>query len=304
MLTITPLGEETRIYMSSRGDDSWLSKTRFEFALIDVETEKNVWKEQVDFTSAYKFYRLFQQPQSITWAEALFDKMKQDGLTACAAGTTPVQPPAPVVAIAAPVSAPEPPMSVPASIIPAPDPISAPAAVMMAAVPPPPIVKPAAQPSDGFIASGATYPSADEALRVLRQAADRNLAQASPAGASIEGTLLLVLPDPELGVPMRQSAEARLYAIGQREIRNQAYARVLRRLGPFKSVTTVRAHEIRAGEFRGAAFRLSQDGTDGAWSLASAKGGEQRLDTTAGETDNELQSLLNQVHSAAESLPH
>jgi len=308
MLTITPLGQETTTQISRFGADTWLSKARFEFALIDVETERNVWKEQVDFTGASAINRLFQQPQPITWAEALFDKMRQDGLTGCAGGMPPSVPPAPVMAAAPPpdpISAPIPitllPPTAPPVVLPATTP-----AVAVVIAPPTPSPAPTADPGDGFTVNGVAYPTSSEALRALRQAADRNLAQTSPVGPPIDGALLVVIPDPESGAPAptRPSNERRVYVITQHEIQNQAYVRALRRLGPFKSVMTARPGEIRVGEFRGAAFKLWRDDAAGAWVLTSAKGGEQRFEITAGEGGNDLPAMLEKVRSAADALPH
>lgn len=306
MLTITPLGQETTTSYSRYGADTWLSKARFEFALIDVETGKNVWKEQIDFTGTSTLFRLFQQPQPITWAEALFDKMKLDGLTACAAGIPPVVPPTPVVAAAplpGPTPKPEAPTSEPAPISPSAtlSALSTPVSVV-AATPLSP--SPPSTPGDAFTVNGVTYSTSDEALRALRQAADRNLAQTSAVGPPIAAALLVVVPDPESGAPAatRQSNERRVYAMTQREIQNQAYVRALRRLGPFKSVMTARPSEIHVGDFRGAAFKLWRDETAGVWVLTSTKGGEQRFEVVPGDDGNDLPSMLEKVQAAADSL--
>ena len=322
VMTARPLGEET-VTVSKFGVpiEHYTSKARFEFSLIDADSQRNVWKEQIDFTSGNpdSIFRIGQAPVEETWAKVLVESMAKDGIscapgTGTASGTAAVAPAGPVMA-AAPMTPPETPAPTP--ITPAPDPIpttpvlpvappAPPSSPAIAVAPLPPRPAPPAVPvaGDGFIVDGVAYPTSAEALRALRQIADRNLAQTAPVGPPIDATLLVVIPDPEANAPVatRQSNEKRVYAMTQREIQNQAYVRALRRLGPFKSVMTARPSEIHVGDFRGAAFKLWRDETAGVWVLTSTKGGEQRFEVVPGDDGNDLPSMLEKVQAAADSL--
>lgn len=76
VMTATSLGIEQTTLSGGSTYARYLSAARYEFALTDTETQRNVWKEQIDFTNDLQT----EATRQTDWANALFDSLKKSAL--------------------------------------------------------------------------------------------------------------------------------------------------------------------------------------------------------------------------------
>lgn len=281
VMTSTPLETETTTVSSRYGYDTFASAVRFEFALIDIESRKNVWKEQIDFTNGNSLRLVSHEAAQEVWATALFDSMVKNGLVGRCASDRAVA----VVADFESRSTPD-------------------AAALLTAKPV----------SVTFSVGGTRYATADEALAALRELDDAKLALANPVEAQPHAPLLMIIPSQQeierstankiIGVP--DEADIQRFNVGSRELLYDYYKRAFRKAGLFERIDTARSNEVQSGDFKGDRYKLwyaPSEGTGpGSWVLASAKGGEQRFQMPPND-QNELETMVIKVGAALEDLP-
>lgn len=276
VLTATPLGTETTTTTTRFSSSSYVSMVRFEFSMIDTTSQKNVWKEQIDFTNGDQKSLLNPGDKEQVWASALFDSMVKNKLVGSCDSDRAV------------------PQAAELYYHPAPGATTVQGKATTVT----------------FSAGSSKYATADEALTVLRQIADGNVAKVNSVGLQTYAPLLLIVPSQEEieKTSVRISGatnedDVRKYTLGTRELQYESYVRAFRKANLFESVDALRSNEVQSGDFKGHAYKLwfvpAQGKTPGDWVLASAKGGERHfqlanladLQMMVVRTENQLEDL-------------
>ena len=275
MLTFRELGKETTTTTTNYGAvvDKYPDMYRYEFALYDIKSRKDVWKGRGDFTTREQSNnRFFNGSPGEAWSQTLLDLMKKDGLIS---DCDPAKLPAPTAVTTAAAAA------GPATI--------------------------------SYSVGGATYAKVDDALAAQRTLADQKVAAATPTGLAIYDSLLVVIPTPEeiasssVKITGPGTEDFGRYIVGARQIQFDSYVRAFRKTGMFKTVATAQSNEIQPNDFRGAQYKLwyaKKDAKDpGAWTLANAKGKQQSFQMAAKEDRGDVQAMLGKVQAAIDDMP-